>query len=111
MKKYNRRLAACKAISGVRSSGSPRGRDEGQSAGQYRHSHPPTNLREFRRQTDRNLLIGGWVILFVIGGGLVGLLFGAGQALSAVLCMAGLLTIFGGAYWLVVRSQDIANTV
>jgi hypothetical protein len=65
------------------------------------NSHPPTNMRELRRRTDRNLIIGGLVILFVIGGGLVWLLYGAGQALTAVLCMGGGLAVFGGLYWLV----------
>ncbi len=63
--------------------------------------NPPTNMRELCRQTDRNLIVGGLIILFVIGGGLVWLLYGAGQALTAVVCMGGGLAVFGGAYWLV----------
>ena len=64
-------------------------------------SQPPTNYRELHRQTQRNLLIGGLVILFLVGGGLVWLLYGAEQALTAVLCMGGGLAVFGGLYWLV----------
>jgi hypothetical protein len=67
------------------------------------HTQPPTNMRELRRRTDRNLIIGGLVILFVVGGGLIGLLYGLEQALMAELCMGGLLVLFGGAYWLIVK--------
>jgi hypothetical protein len=64
---------------------------------------PPTNMRELHRRTDRNLIIGGLIILFVVGGGLIWLLYGLEQALMAELCMGGLLVLFGGAYWLIVR--------
>ncbi len=67
------------------------------------HVQPPTNMRELRRRTDRNLIIGGLIILFVVGGGLIGLLYGLEQALMAELCMGGLLVFFGGAYWLIVK--------
>jgi hypothetical protein len=67
------------------------------------HVQPPTNLRDLHRRTDRNLIIGGLVILFVVGGGLIGLLYGLEQALMAELCMGGLLVFFGGAYWLIVK--------
>ncbi len=60
----------------------------------------PTNMRELHRRTDRNLIIGGLVILFVVGGGLIWLLYGVEQALMAELCMGGLLAFFGGVYWL-----------
>lgn len=64
---------------------------------------PPTNMRELQRRTDRNLIIGGLVILFVVGGGLIWLLYGIEQALTAELCMGGLLVLFGGAYWLILK--------
>ena len=43
------------------------------------------------------------VILFVIGGGLIWLLYGVEQALTAELCMGGLLALFGGMYWLILK--------
>jgi hypothetical protein len=64
---------------------------------------PPTNMRELQRRTDRNLIIGGLVILFVVGGGLIWLLYGVEQALTAELCMGGLLALFGGTYWLILK--------
>jgi hypothetical protein len=67
------------------------------------HLQPPTNMRELRRRTDRNLIIGGLVILFVVGGGLIWLLYGVEQALAAELCMGGLLALFGGIYWLILK--------
>jgi len=67
------------------------------------HVQPPTNMRELRRRTDRNLTIGGLIILFVVGGGLIWWLFGLEQAVMAELCMGGLLIVFGGAYWLIVK--------
>jgi hypothetical protein len=66
-------------------------------------AQPPTNMRELQRRTDRNLLIGGLVILFVVGGGLIWLLYGVEQALAAELCMGGLLALFGGMYWLILK--------
>jgi hypothetical protein len=63
----------------------------------------PTNLRELHRRTDRNLIIGALVILFVVGGGLIWLLFGAEQALMAEVCMGGLLALFGGVFWLIAK--------
>ena len=63
----------------------------------------PTNLREIHGRTERNLIVGALVILFVIGGGLIWLLYGMEQALTAELCMVGLLTLFGGMYWLLVK--------
>ncbi len=63
----------------------------------------PTNLRELQRRTERNLIIGALVILFIVGGGLIWLLYGLEQALTAELCMGGLLALFGGVYWLLVK--------
>ncbi len=69
----------------------------------------PTNFREIRRRTDRNLIIGGLVILFVVGGGLIWLLYGLEQAIMAELCMGGLLALFGGLYWLILRIMKTVN--
>ena len=75
----------------------------GQPSADPPHAQPPTNMRELHRRTDRNLIIGGLVILFVIGGGLIWLLYGMEQALTAELCMGGLLALFGRMYWLVLK--------
>ena len=75
----------------------------GQPSEDSRHAQPPTNMRELHRRTDRNLIVGALVILFIVGGGLIWLLYGLEQALTAELCMGGLLAFFGGMYWLVVK--------
>jgi len=67
------------------------------------HTQPPTNMRELHRRTDRNLIIGGLVILFVVGGGLIWLLYGIEQAVTAELCMSGLVALFGGICWLILK--------
>ena len=66
-------------------------------------ANKPTNMRELHRRTDRNLVIGALVILFIVGGGLIWLLYGLDQALIAEVCMGGLLIVFGGFYWLIVK--------
>jgi hypothetical protein len=60
-------------------------------------------MRELHRRTERSLIIGGLVILFVVGGGLIWLLYGVEQAFIAELCMGGLLAFFGGTYWLILK--------
>jgi hypothetical protein len=46
----------------------------------------PTDLRRHRAETDRNLLIGFFVLLIIAGGGLVGVFYGGWEAGTAVLC-------------------------
>ena len=75
----------------------------GKSEADSPHVQPPTNMRELHRRTDRNLIIGALVILFIVGGGLIWWLYGVEQALMAVVCMGGLLVFFGGAYWLILK--------
>ena len=75
----------------------------GQPSADPPHAQPPTNMRELHRRTDRNMIVGGLVILFVVGGGLIWLLYGVEQALTAELCMGGLLALFGGMYWLILK--------
>lgn len=49
----------------------------------------PTNYRAMTRQTERNLIIGGFIIMFVVGGGLIALLWGIEAMLQSWLCMGG----------------------
>jgi hypothetical protein len=66
-------------------------------------------MRELHSRTDRNLIIGGLVILFVVGGGLIWLLYGLDQALMAEVCMGGLLAVFGGFFWLILKLMKALN--
>lgn len=45
------------------------------------------DLRQYARQTNRRLLLGGLVLLFVVGGGLIYLLYGREAAFLGVLCI------------------------
>lgn len=67
----------------------------------------PTDLRRHQRITDRNLLIGFFVLLFLVGGGLIYLFYGAGGLSTGLLCMlaaallAGLVVLVTQAFeWL-----------
>jgi hypothetical protein len=48
---------------------------------------PPTNYRALSAATNRNLLIGFFVILFLAGVGLIGLFYGGGGVLGALACL------------------------
>ena len=48
---------------------------------------PPTNYRALRAITDRNLVIGFVVIVFVVGLGLIGLFYGGGAFLGGLSCL------------------------
>ncbi|MCS6910883.1 MAG: hypothetical protein NZM11_10025 [Anaerolineales bacterium] len=50
---------------------------------------PPTDLRRYRLITDRNLLIGFFVLLFVVGGTLIYLFYGLGGLSTSPRCMLG----------------------
>lgn len=57
---------------------------------------PPTDYRGLRKRNELWLLIAGIVVLVVVGGGLIGLLFGSGEMLVALPCLlagAGALAI------------------
>ena len=60
------------------------------------NSHPPTDLRRHRQRTERRLILGGFVILFVVGGGLVWRLYGAWAALTCVVCLGSGVVLFLG---------------
>jgi hypothetical protein len=48
----------------------------------------PNNSRQHRERTDRNLLLGFFALLFIVGGGLIAVLYGSGAAAMGVGCMA-----------------------
>jgi hypothetical protein len=56
----------------------------------------PTDLRRFRNATDRNLLIGFFIVLFVVGGGLIYIFYGPGGLLTGLVCMFGGAVVAGG---------------
>ena len=48
---------------------------------------PPTDLRRYRRQTERRLATAVVLCLLLLGGGLIGLIYGSGAAVIAVSCL------------------------
>jgi membrane protein implicated in regulation of membrane protease activity len=65
-----------------------------------------SELDRHRRQTYARLVIGGFLILLVVGGGLVWLLYGRAAALTAIACLlipAGLL----GLLWLILTLLEL----
>ncbi len=52
------------------------------------------DLRRYARQTNVRLIAGALLLLFVVGDGLIFLIYGAGPALMGLLCLgAGLVPI------------------
>ena len=61
------------------------------------------DLREYARQTNVRLVTGALLILFIVGDGLIYLVYGPAAAVSGLLCLAaGLfpLVLIGAAFWL-----------
>lgn len=44
------------------------------------------NLKNYARQTNIRLIIGGLLIVFLLGDGLIYLIYGPGAAISGLLC-------------------------
>jgi len=49
----------------------------------------PRDLRKYASQTNVQLIVGGLVMLFVVGLGLIALVYGTNAALMGFLCMLG----------------------
>jgi hypothetical protein len=60
-----------------------------------------SDLERHRRRTERQLAVGGCLIVVLVGGGLVALLYGTTAALVAVVVVA-LAVGVGGLVWLLV---------
>jgi hypothetical protein len=73
----------------------------------------PSSPRAHRARTDRNLLLGFFALLFIVGGGLIWYFYGAGAAALGVACIAlgavlvGLLALLmAGLQWLSDRWEE-----
>ncbi|MDO9086901.1 MAG: hypothetical protein Q7U53_11915 [Anaerolineaceae bacterium] len=49
------------------------------------------DLRKYTSQTNIRLIIGAFILLFVIGLGLIAIIYGTGAALVGLLCLLGAL--------------------
>jgi hypothetical protein len=71
------------------------------------------DLRKYQRQTTIRLVVAAFLLLFIVGGGLLYLIYGQSTALTALLCMGALMLpvglvflFFKGMEWIVKRSKD-----
>lgn len=62
----------------------------------------PTDYRRLRERNELWLLIASIVVLVAVGGGLIGLLFGWSQLLTALPCLLAGAGIIAGLYFLLV---------
>lgn len=53
------------------------------------------DLRKYASQTSVQLIIGAFVILFIVGLGLIAWIYGLGAALTGLLCLLGALVPIG----------------
>jgi hypothetical protein len=62
-------------------------------------NRPPTDYRGLRQRNELWLLVAAIVLLVVVGGGLIGLLFGWSQLLTAVPCLLAGAGLIAGLYF------------
>lgn len=72
-----------------------------------------TDLRKFSKQTQSRLVAGFVLILLIVGGGLIYMFYGAGGAISGIMCivagLAPLLLIWGAMKlieWIANKAND-----
>ncbi len=63
---------------------------------------PPTDYRRTRTRNELSLLITAIVVLVVVGGGLIGLIFGFSQLLTALPCLLAGAGLIAGLYFVFV---------
>ena len=68
--------------------------------GEDDHAAPrqPIDLRRHRQRTDRNLLIGGFALGLVVGGGLIWTFYGLGAMFMGWLVLSGGMLLFALIY-------------
>lgn len=55
----------------------------------------PRDLRKYASRTNIQLIVGGLLLIFVVGVGLIALIYGPGAALLGFLCILGGLILIG----------------
>lgn len=68
------------------------------------------DLRRHRRRTDRDLILGGFAILFIVGGGLVWYFYGLGAAVAGWGCMLGGVLLAGLLYLLLKLMEKLGGS-
>ena len=70
---------------------------------------PPTDFRAMRKRHERWTLIAAIVVLVVVGGGLIGLIFGWSQLLTALPCLLGGAAVIAALYFFFVIAERWAQ--
>jgi hypothetical protein len=72
----------------------------------------PRDLRKYASQTNLQLIIGALLVLFIVGGGLIYLIYGKAAALGGLLCLlmgmipvALIVLILFFIYWIIKRAN------
>ncbi len=68
----------------------------------------PTDRRRHAAATERNLILGGFGLALLVGGLLIWRFWGAGAAALGLVCMGGILSLFG-LLWLVLKLIEMAG--
>ena len=72
-------------------------------------ARPPTDYRAIRKRHERWTLIAAIVVLVVVGGGLIGLVFGFSQLLTALPCLLAGAGVIAGLYFFFVFAERWAE--
>jgi len=70
---------------------------------------PPTDYRALRKRHERWTLIAVIIVLVVVGGGLIGLVFGFSQLLTALPCLLAGAGVIAGLYFFLVFAERWAE--
>jgi hypothetical protein len=70
---------------------------------------PPTDYRGMRKRHERWLLVIAVVVLVMVGGGLIGVVFGFSQLLTALPCLLAGAGLMAGVYFLFVLMERWAE--
>jgi hypothetical protein len=68
------------------------------------------SLDNYRKKTERNLILGGFVILFVVGGGLIWFFYGGRAALLGLLCFLSGFALIGIIYLILKLFERISRS-
>ncbi len=68
----------------------------------------PFNSRTYQGKVERELILGGILIMIVVGGGLIAFIWGGSALVAAMSCFALALGLIG-AVWLVLKVIEVAS--
>ncbi len=69
----------------------------------------PTDLRRHRETTDRNMLFGFFAVLFIVGGGLIWMIYGGPAMAVGLVCMVGGAMLTGLVFLIMLGLQWVSH--